>query len=174
MKFDTEVYTSKILSDVKIFVPSIGKDQRGTIFTSYEKSLYEKFLPKQLSFVHDKFAESKYNVLRGLHGDQKTWKLVSCIQGEIFQVAVDFRSDSPTFLQWDSWILNSNNKVQILIPPNFVNGYYVMSDYAVFHYKLAYEGDYIDADEQIVLKWNDTRTNIIWPCRNPILQDRDK
>jgi len=174
MSFKLESFSSNIFKEIKIFKPSVGKDTRGTIFTTYDKELYDKYLPNGLSFKHDKFAESKNNVLRGLHGDSKTWKLISCIQGEIFEVAVDFRPDSATYLKWDSWVLNDKNKLQVLIPQGFINGYYVMSDHVVFHYKLAYKGEYIDAKEQIVVKWNDPRINILWPCDEPILQSRDK
>jgi len=174
MAFEPEVFRSKIISDIVIFKPSINHDSRGTIFTSYNKKIYDSYLPNNIVFNHDKFAESKQNVLRGLHGDIKTWKLVTCIYGEIFQVAVDLRKGSSTYMKWDSWIINSNNQIEILIPPNFVNGYYVMSKVAVFHYKLAYKGDYIDTKEQIVIKWNDPALGIKWPCTNPVLQSRDK
>jgi dTDP-4-dehydrorhamnose 3,5-epimerase len=174
MSFNANIYSSKIFPDVTIFEPSVGKDIRGTIFTTYDKKIYSKYLPDNLEFIHDKFAESRYNVLRGLHGDNKTWKLVSCLYGEIFQVIADIRPDSKTYLKWESWILNSDNKLQILIPPGFVNGYYVKSKKALFHYKLAYEGKYFDVEEQIVVKWNDPRLNIKWPYADPILSERDK
>jgi len=173
MSFDAEIYTSKIFEEIKIFKPSVGRDLRGTIFTTYDNKVYDKYLPNNVKFIHDKFAESKHNVLRGLHGDNKTWKLVSCIHGEIFQVAVDMRAASPTYLKWDSWILNDKNKLQVLIPPGYVNGYYVMSDSATFHYKLAYEGEYFDVNDQQVVKWNDNRLSIPWPSDNPILNNRD-
>jgi len=118
MAFDVDVKSSKILNEVKVFTPSVGRDSRGTIFTTYSKTFYDKFLPQELHFNHDKFAESKQNVLRGLHGDSKTWKLITCVYGEIFQVVVDMRPDSSTFLKWDSWQLNDQNKLQILVPSN--------------------------------------------------------
>jgi dTDP-4-dehydrorhamnose 3,5-epimerase len=171
---DITIEQSKILSEVKIFIPSVNKDSRGTIFTTYNKELYNQFLPDGLEFIHDKFAESKKDVLRGLHGDTKTWKLITCIHGEIFEVVVDMRPDSPTYLKWDSFELNDKNKKQILVPPNFVNGYCVLNDFSIFHYKLAYEGEYIDAGDQMVVKWDDRRLGINWPVKNPILQPRDK
>jgi dTDP-4-dehydrorhamnose 3,5-epimerase len=171
---DITIEQSKILSEVKIFTPSVNKDSRGTIFTTYNKELYNQFLPDGLEFIHDKFAESKKDVLRGLHGDTKTWKLITCIHGEIFEVVVDMRPDSPTYLKWDSFELNDKNKKQILVPPNFVNGYCVLNDFSIFHYKLAYEGEYIDAGDQMVVKWDDRRLGINWPVKNPILQPRDK
>ena len=174
MAFEPKISKSKIFNDVYIFQPSVGRDHRGAIFSTYDEKIYDEYLGSNSKFTHDKFSESKHNVLRGLHGDQKTWKLVTCVYGEIYQVAVDMRPDSPNYLKWDSWVINAKNKIQVLIPPNFVNGHYVLSDYAVFHYKLAYKGDYIDANEQKVVRWDDDRLNIPWPCNNPVLQDRDK
>ena len=84
------------------------------------------------------------------------------------------RKDSPTFRMWDSFELSGSEYKQVLIPPGFVNGYYVKSEQAVFHYKLAYDGDYIDAGEQMTFRWDDPDLNIEWPCTDPILQARDK
>jgi len=171
---DFEVIASKVIPDIIVIKPSVFYDLRGDIYTSYHKEIYEQLIGKSLDFVHDKFAESKYNVLRGLHGDNKTWKLVSCVSGEIYEVVVDMRPESPTYMKWDAWTLSSDDYRQVLIPPNFVNGYYVKSPKAVFHYKLAYEGEYIDAGEQMTFAWNDKKFNIDWPVTDPILQDRDK
>lgn len=167
------VKPSEIFKDVMIFEPSVYHDLRGNIYTSYNHDLYQPHLLSEITFTHDKFAESKKDVLRGLHGDNKTWKLVSCVYGEIYEVVVDMRPESPTYKKWESYILSSENNRQVLIPPNFVNGYYVLSEKAVFHYKLAYEGDYIDADRQFTVKWDDDLLNIQWPGTNPILQPRD-
>ena len=170
---DFKVTKSKIFEEVIIIQPSISEDLRGNIFTSYNKDFYSEFLPKNLDFKHDKFAESRQNVLRGLHGDTKTWKLVSCAFGEIIEVVVDMRENSHTYLKWEAFELKANEYRQVLIPPGFVNGYYVKTKEAVFHYKLAYDGDYIDANEQITVAWDDKRIGIEWPCSKPILQDRD-
>jgi dTDP-4-dehydrorhamnose 3,5-epimerase len=168
------VEESTVLHEIKIFTPSVSTDLRGTIFTTYSKEIYNSYLPAGLDFIHDKFAESKKNVLRGLHGDDKTWKLITCIYGEIFEVVADMRPDSPTYKKWDAFELNSKNKKQILVPPGFVNGYCVLNDFAVFHYKLAYQGEYFDVANQMVIKWNDPELNIQWPVKDPILQARDK
>lgn len=171
---DFTVKQSEIIKDVYIFEPSVSRDLRGTIFTTYYKEFNDIYIPKGVKFNHDKFSESNKNVLRGLHGDDKTWKLVTCIQGEIFQVVVDCRPGSDTYLKWISFIINDRNKLQILLPPRFANGYCVMSDHAVYHYKLAYFGDYNDVENQFILKWNDPRLNIPWPTTKPILYGRDK
>ncbi|HOZ14470.1 MAG TPA: dTDP-4-dehydrorhamnose 3,5-epimerase family protein [Tenuifilaceae bacterium] len=171
---DFEIIKSEVFSDVIVIKPSISEDLRGNIYTSFNKEFYDKILPSGLEFIHDKFAESKHNVLRGLHGDTKTWKLVSCVWGELYEVVVDMRPESPSYKRWESFKLSSNDYSQVLIPPRFVNGYYVLSEKAVFHYKLAYSGDYIDANEQMTFLWNDPQFGIKWPCTEPILQDRDK
>lgn len=170
---DFKVKKSNIISDILIIDPSVFWDIRGNIYTSFHKEHYAKFL-NRIEFVHDKFAENKQNVLRGLHGDSKTWKLVSCVCGEIYEVVVDMRPDSPTYKKWDAFELSSDKYKQILIPPNFINGYYVKSKKAIFHYKLAYTGKYFDVGDQMTFQWDDPQFNIDWPCKNPILQSRDK
>lgn len=171
---DLKISHSKILPDVLVFEPSVFWDLRGNIYTSYNNDNYRDHFPVSLEFLHDKFAQSKQNVLRGLHGDQKTWKLVSCVWGELYEVVVDMRKDSPNYKKWDAFDLSSDNYTQVLIPPGFVNGYYVKSEHAIFHYKLAYTGEYIDAGEQMTFRWDDPEFNIKWPCVNPTLQARDK
>jgi len=171
---DFEISSSSVIPALKVIKPSINWDLRGNIYSSFNKEIYEEILGYQLDFLHDKFAFSYNNVLRGLHGDNKTWKLVSCVYGEIYEVVVDMRPESPSYMKWDAFILNSEDYRQVLIPPRFINGYYVKSAHAVFHYKLAYSGNYVDAEEQITLAWNDPLLQIVWPCTDPILQVRDR
>ncbi|MBN3035447.1 MAG: dTDP-4-dehydrorhamnose 3,5-epimerase family protein [Bacteroidales bacterium] len=164
---------SAVLPEVMVIKPSVYSDLRGNIYTSFNRELYRGLLPDGIDFIHDKFAESRFNVLRGLHGDTKTWKLVSCVFGELYEVVADVRRGSPTFGKWDAFLLRGDDYIQILIPPGYVNGYYVKSDKAVFHYKLAYTGDYVDASDQMTIFWNDPDLAIEWPCSAPILQERD-
>lgn len=170
---DFKVTQSAIFKDVITVEPDVYWDNRGNIYTSFKKEVYDQFIPGSLKFEHDKMAQSKFNVLRGLHGDHKTWKLVSCVFGEIHEVIVDMRADSPTYKKWEAFSLNSDKYSQLLIPPGFVNGYYVKSEVAIFHYKLAYDGRYLDADEQMTIKWDSKDLAIKWPCTAPFLQDRD-
>lgn len=170
---DFEVTKSAIFPEVLIIRPAISVDLRGNIYTTYNEELYKAILPQDMHFIHDKFASSKHNVLRGLHGDSKTWKLVSCVWGELYEVVVDMRAESPTYKKWEAYSLKADEYTQVLIPPRFVNGYYVLSEHAVFHYKLAYTGEYIDAGEQLTIGWDDAELNISWPCKQPILQARD-
>jgi dTDP-4-dehydrorhamnose 3,5-epimerase len=173
MSIEFDIQQSTEISGVYILTPSISKDARGDIWTSFLKDEVEVLLPDDLHFKHDKFSTSKYNVLRGIHGDTKSWKLVTCVFGEIQQVVVDMRKNSPTYKQWQSFTISKNNQQLILIPPYMGNAYYVKSPEAVYHYKLAYNGDYIDAGEQFSINWNDDSIGIKWLSDNPILSNRD-
>ena len=173
MSIEFDIIESTIISGVYILTPSVSEDARGDIWTSFLKDEVDGLLPDDLFFKHDKFSTSKRNVLRGIHGDTKSWKLVTCVHGEIQQVVVDMRKDSPTYKQWQDFIISKDNRQLILMPPNMGNAYYVNSSEAVYHYKLAYNGDYIDADEQFSVKWNDEKINIKWISDTPILSHRD-
>ena len=154
---------------VKKLINSSFNDYRGYYWTSWKKGVI-----KNIEFKHDKFSLSKKNVLRGLHGDRKTWKLVSCPYGKFILVVVDCVKKSKNYLKWKSWIVSQKNGVQILIPPNYANGHLCLSDQCLFHYKLAYKGSYLDAQSQFSLKWNDPKLNINWRIKKPILSNRDK
>ena len=126
-----------------------------------------------LDFKHDKFSFSKKGVLRGIHGDTKSWKLVSCPWGKVFQVVVDNRVNSKTYLKTTTMVLDGYKRKMLLIPPMFGNGFCAFEKDVLYHYKLAYEGDYSDANSQFTIAWNDTRLNISWPLSEPILSERD-
>ena len=89
------------------------------------------------------------------------------------QVIVDMRSKSSTFRQWEKFELRGDEPTSVLLPPGVGNAFYVKSDSAVYHYKLAYVGDYVDADEQHTVYWNDKELNIDWSTNEPILSARD-
>lgn len=144
-------------------------DHRGFYWTSWKKKSIER-----IKFKHDKFSLSKKHVLRGLHGDSKTWKLVSCPYGEFLLVVVNCIKKSKNYLKYKSWKLSHKNGIQILIPPNFANGHLCLSNKCLFHYKLSYKGSYLDTDKQFSLRWNDPKIKIKWPIKKPILSNRDK
>ncbi|MCR8679290.1 MULTISPECIES: dTDP-4-dehydrorhamnose 3,5-epimerase family protein [Campylobacter] len=174
MAIEFDIQESKKLKGVYIITPSKFQDLRGEIWSAYSSEALLKLLPKGLSFVLDKFTLSKPNVLRGIHGDHKSWKLVTCVTGEIHQVVVDCRKDSPTYLQYEKFIINSDNQKLILIPPYFGNAQYVSSKCdSMYYYKWAYEGEYVDASDQFTFAWNDPRIAIDWPTNTPILSNRD-
>ena len=151
-------------------------DREQDAFTDYRGDLYTIWKDDEfdLNFNHDKVSTSRKHVLRGIHGDNKSWKLVTCLYGEIYFVIVDNRDSSDTFLQWESMMLTDRNRRQVLIPPGVGNGFLVMSHRSVFHYKWSYEGEYADVDQQFTIKWNDPIVGVDWPIDNPILSKRDK
>jgi len=173
MTFDFKIEESKIVDGVKVITPSLTTDTRGTIWTSFLKDELDQLLPEDLVFKHDKFSESRYNVLRGIHGDEKTWKLVTSVYGEIYQVVVDCREESKTYCSWEAFTINKHNQCSILIPPGIGNAFYVNSESAVYHYKLSYCDGYNDTENQFTLAWDDKKYNIKWPTKDPILSERD-
>jgi len=172
---DFKIYNSKVFGDeVKIICPDIFKDERGFLYTDFLDSSFYSELNIENKFVHSKFAFNNKKVLRGIHGDYDSYKLVACVYGKIFQVVVDCRENSPTFLNYESFELSHDDPKLILLPPGFGNAFQVISDCAMYNYKLAYFGDYNDYDKQFTYKWNDERIAIDWPINNPILSKRDK
>ncbi|MCL5071165.1 MAG: dTDP-4-dehydrorhamnose 3,5-epimerase [Actinobacteria bacterium] len=127
-----------------------------------------------LEFVQEGHSQSKKNVLRGMHYQDKKapmGKLIRCTRGKIFDVAVDIRISSPTLGKWFSIELNEENKTQLYIPPGFAHGFYTLTDLAEVQYKQT--GFYTPQAEGII-KWNDPDININWPARNPILSKKDQ
>ena len=171
---DFEVAESSLIKGVFLFKVSKNIDNRGSLYTTFYKDVIEQYIPENLYFKHDKFSTSYHNVLRGIHGDTKSWKLVTCVYGEIVQVIVDRRKDSPTYNKWEKFVINADNQISILLPPGIGNAFYVNSETAVYHYKLAYPGEYFDAEDQFSVKWNDVEIGIEWPSFSPILSERDK
>ncbi len=163
----------ELLPSVWEISSSIYKDDRGMLWSSYHKKEFQQLTGTNLNFIHDKFSYNKKGVLRGIHGDYHTWKLVSCSFGSVFQVVVDLRNDSPTYLSWKSIILSQEKANSVLIPPGFGNAFCSHISDAIYHYKLSYISNYIDCDEQFTVPWNDERLNINWPVKEPILSIRD-
>ena len=159
-----------IFPEVKIYQPSIHTDFRGDLLTLWNK---DEFEPK-LDFKHNKISTSRKHVLRGMHGDNKSWKLTSCLYGEMYFVVIDARLESENYLKWDSIILDDKTRKLILTPPQFAIGFLVLSEQALLNYMWAYEGEYADVDSQFTIKWNDPKVNIVWPIENPLLSLRDK
>ena len=157
--------------EVKVFRPSVFRDYRGDYWTSWMAGQNKD---EDLNFNHDKVSTSRKNVLRGIHGDSKAYKLLTCLHGKSYCVVVNNRKDSSTYLEWDWILLDDVNRDRILLPPGFGVGYLILSDVAVMHYKWAYKGEYPDIDQQFSLRWNDEKISINWPIENPILSIRDK
>ena len=176
---DFHFYNGSILPEIKIVQPSVYHEYRGSISTTYHSEYYDRLLPaternEGLSFKHDRYSKSKLGVLRGLHYDDKTWKLVSCIYGKIYLVVLDMREQQPNYGKWESFIISPETTTQVLIPPMFANGHFVMEDDSIFTYKMAYKGEYNDENKQKTIVFNDNRFGIDWPVQSPILSRRDR
>jgi len=164
-----KIIADKKLKEIKYFKPTTFKDFRGLIWTSWEKNFF-----KNLDFNLDKFTLSKKNVLRGFHGDNKSWKLVTCLKGEILSTFVDYREESKNYLKYTSIRMNEKNKISVLIPPKFLNSWLCISKDCLYYYKYSFRGKYNDVNDQISVKWNDPKINFNWPIKKPILSARDK
>jgi len=164
-----DVQKTKLDGVLLITPPTIFKDFRGTYVELYNGELYKKagIITK---FVQDDISTSSFNVLRGLHGDLKTWKLISCLYGEFYLMVVNWDELSPQYRQWEAFTLSDQNRKQVLIPPRFANGHLVLSEQTVFHYK---QSTYYDRPGQFTIMWNDPTLNLPWPVKNPILSKRD-
>jgi len=150
--------------------PTIFEDFRGHYVEIWNKCLYEEAGATH-NFVTDDISVSRRGVLRGIHGDDKTWKLVSCLWGCFYLVVVCMDQQKKVYKQWRAFTLSAHNRLQVLIPPNYGNGYLVLSDWAIFHYK---QSQYYDRANQFTLKWNDPSLDIYWPIGEPILSERDR
>ena len=157
------------LSLVKKITPSVFIDHRGYYEETYNKHF---FLSRNINidFLQDDISVSKKNVLRGIHGDEKTWKLISCFYGSFQLIVVNNDRTSKEYMKWESFILSSENRYQILVPPRFGNGHLVLSDLAIFHYK---QNTQYDRDSQFTIKWNDPIYKFKWNVNDPILSMRD-
>jgi len=148
----------------------VFEDFRGQYVETYNKKLYQDS-GIDLNFIQDDISVSKKNVLRGIHGDNETHKLISCLYGELYLVAVNCDTGSKDFGRWEAFTLSDKNRLQILVPAKYGNAHLVLSEKAIFHYK---QTTYYDRSKQFTYKWNDPKFNISWPIENPILSKRDR
>lgn len=163
------------IRDLYIIEPKVFRDDRGYFMESYNKN---DFLEAGLDmeFVQDNESKSKKGVLRGMHFQIKhtQGKLVRVTQGEVYDVVVDLRKDSPTFGMWEGVFLSAENKRQFYVPEGFAHGFLVLSDEAVFNYKCT---DYYASEYDSGLLWNDEEVGIKWPLEGIeeiILSEKDK
>ena len=160
------------IPDVIIIKPKVIEDQRGYFMESYH---LEKFKLAGIDsiFVQDNHAKSVQNTLRGLHFQIKypQAKLLRCLKGKVFDVAVDLRKDSPYYGQWVSEELSKNNKFQLFIPAGFAHGYYVLSETSEIIYKCS---EIYHSEDQHGIQWDDPDIAIDWPGIDPILSEKDR
>jgi len=159
------------LAGLKLIHPRLFPDHRGYFLETWQQQKLAN-LGFSEKFVQDNLSYSKQGVLRGLHYQYPTWqgKLVLAVQGEIFDVAVDIRRDSPTFGKWYGRVLNDQSHEQLYIPPGFAHGFCVLSESARVLYKCT---DYYAPGEEFTLLWNDPEIGIDWPVKDPILAAKD-
>ena len=159
---------------VPVFTPSVFREYRGEIFTTFHSKSHPvtKIIPDAIH-NHARFSVSHKDVLRGLHYDHETFKLVQAIVGEIYLVVVDMRPESKNFRKWENYMLSARTRHQVLIPPGFANGHVAVTD-CVFHYNLFYPGDYVDERAQGVIAYDDPDFDFEWPITRPRVQKRDR
>lgn len=150
--------------------PTIFEDFRGQYVEIYNRLLYNE-AGITVDFIQDDISLSTHKVLRGIHGDGSTWKLVSCLHGTFYLVVVDNDPESPQYRKWTSFTLSDRNRQQVLIPPCFGNGHVVLSESCLFHYK---QNTQYDRSSQFTIQWNDPAYNFWWPINDPILSRRDQ
>jgi len=158
------------LEGVLLITPDVFEDFRGQYVETYNQEMYAR-AGIGVPFIQDDISVSFKNVLRGIHGDDVTWKLISCLHGEFYLVVLNYDETSKDFGRWLSFRLSDENRLQVLVPPRYGNGHLVLSEKAVFHYK---QSTYYDPKRQFTVKWDDPRFRITWPVRDPILSERDK
>jgi|TARA_B100000073_G_C23709899_1_gene563853 dTDP-4-dehydrorhamnose 3,5-epimerase len=157
------------LHGVKRIVLDNFEDHRGTYLELYDSENHKQAC-SNTKFIQDDISVSKKNVLRGLHGDDKTTKLVSVLNGSVYSILADNRKDSPTYKQWQAFTLSASNMNQLYIPAGIGNSMLALEDNTIYYYKQ--DTHFVDG-RQFTIKWNDPEWNFWWPIKNPILSVRD-
>jgi dTDP-4-dehydrorhamnose 3,5-epimerase len=150
------------IADVLLIEPRVFGDPRGFFYESFNQRAFHQATGVNTQFVQDNHSKSARGVLRGLHYQihQPQGKLVRVVAGEVFDVAVDLRRDSPTWGQWVGEVLSGDNKRQLWIPPGLAHGFMVLSETAEFLYKTT---DYYAPEHERCIAWNDPTLAIAWP-----------
>lgn len=159
------------LAGVRILEPTTRfEDFRGEYVEIWNRQLAHE-AGIDVDFVQDDISVSTQGVLRGIHGDASTWKLITCLQGRFYLVVIDNDPSSPQYRQWEGFTLSDRNRLSVLVPPRHGNGHYVLSEQAIFHYK---QSSYYDRAGQFTLAWDDPELGLWWPTRDPIVSQRDQ
>ncbi|WP_300672960.1 dTDP-4-dehydrorhamnose 3,5-epimerase [Soonwooa sp.] len=164
------------LKDCYIIEPTIFEDDRGYFFEKFNENKFKELTGMNGHFVQDNISKSSYGVLRGLHlqkGEHAQAKLVSCLEGKVYDVAVDLRKDSPTYGKWFGIELTAENKLQLYVPRGFGHGFSVLSETAIFSYKC---DNFYQKDAEGAVAWDDPDLGIDWqlPIEDVILSEKDK
>ena len=164
--------TELSLPGMFLIEPAVHRDDRGFFVETFQAARYAEEGMK-IPFVQDNHSRSTRHTLRGLHAQTRKpqGKLLRCVEGEIFDVAVDIRKGSPTFGKWDSAVISSENFHQVYVPPGYAHGFCVLSDRAQVEYKTT---DISDPGGEVTVLWNDPAIAIEWPAQDVILSEKDK
>ena len=160
--------TPLAIPEVILFEPTVFTDERGFFFESFNHKKFEEAVGYSVNFVQDNHSKSTKGVLRGLHyqlAPMAQGKLVRVTQGEVFDVAVDIRKDSPTFGKWVGEKLSAENKKQLWVPEGFAHGFLTLSDTAEFLYKVT---NYYSTEHEQCIVWDDKNIDINWPIEKKV------
>ncbi len=166
-------FTRLEIPDLVLIKPKVFTDSRGFFLETFKKTDFKNF-GIDSEFLQDNVSFSIKNVIRALHYQlppKAQGKLVSVLKGKVWDVAVDIRKDSPTFLKWVGVDLSEDNHFMFFIPPGFAHGFAVLSEEAYFIYKCTAE--YSPGLERGI-RWDDPDINIDWPVKKPVISERDK
>lgn len=160
------------LPGVRVIEPDVHSDDRGSFLETWNARDYGRH-GIDVTFVQDNLSRSRRHVLRGLHfqNPRAQGKLISVLEGAVFDVVVDIRSQSDTFGEWEGTVLSAENARQLYVPEGFAHGFVATSDEALFHYKCT---DFYHPETEGVLRWNDPALGIDWPVEDPTLSERDR
>ena len=172
MSFDYKIRNLNFFK-TKILLNSFFKDNRGTIYSIINSKIEKKIGLSKFKNSHNKIMIRKKNSLTGIHGDKKTWKLISCLEGSIKLVLVNCNLNSQYFGKHLTIDLKKNDQKSVIIPPNIGNSYLCKKKNNIIFYKIYHNGKYNDHDEQFTYFWNDKRFKINWGIKKPILSKRD-
>jgi len=163
------------IPDVKIIEPKVFGDERGFFLETFRDDWFKENVADVI-FVQDNHSKSSQGILRGMHYqlENTQGKLVRVTSGEVYDVAIDMRKNSPSFGQWFGTLLSATNKHQLWVPAGFAHGFYVTTETAEFVYKCT---DYYAPEHEVSIKWNDPSLNINWPIlaqTKPSLSAKDE
>ena len=160
------------IADVVLLEPEVHGDERGFLVETFSTKTWAE-LGVDVEFVQDNHSRSSRDILRGLHFQTSPGqaKLVRCVRGRIFDVAVDLRRDSPTYRQWEGYELDDQAHRQLFVPAGFGHGFCVLSEVADVHYKLS---SVYDPQTEAGIAWDDPDVGVEWPVDDPQVSDRDR
>ena len=160
------------IAGLLIIEPKVFGDARGFFMETWHEQRYRE-AGLDMRFVQDNLSLSRRGTLRGLHfqNPRSQGKLVSVIEGEVFDVAVDLRRSSPTFGRWHGVNLSAQNRLQFFVPPGFAHGFAVLSETALFAYKCT---ELYSPKDEMTLLWEDPDVGVQWPVSEPALSEKDK